>query len=208
MKRVFFITALIGLLAVSCTKENSENNLNPLPTSDYMQLKIGNYWVYEWYRLDSLGNEIPTSEADSSIITGDTNISGKLYYKMLSTKSSHISYLRDSIGYLVDMDGRVLFSDHDFTNIIRTDSIGPGLALVEYMMYDNDSTITAPIGNYPTIELRGKVIPLDPQYPHGINYTHYFYAEGLGMIKSSNYYFSAPHMRVGQRLTNFGNTED
>ena len=118
MKRVFFITAFIGLLAVSCTKENSENNLNPLPTSDYMQLKIGNYWVYEWYRLDSLGNEIPTSEADSSIITGDTNISGKLYYKMLSTKSSHISYLRDSIGYLVDMDGRVLFSDHDFTNII------------------------------------------------------------------------------------------
>lgn len=197
---------ILAVFTTSCKKEDSETPLTPVPQEDYMQLKVGNYWVYEGYKVDSLGNEIPTTYlTDSLIIIGDTNIGSNIYYKKLSTKSLHVSYLRDSSGYLIDQDGRVLFSDHDFMNIIRTDTIGPGIGIIEYMMHDRDCTITAPIGIYPCLEFRGKVIASDPQYPHGINYTHYFYADGVGMIKSSNFFFSAPHLRVGQRLTNYGN---
>jgi hypothetical protein len=53
--------------------------------------------------------------------------------------------------------------------------------------------------------MRGKVISLDPQYPHGINYTHYFYADGMGQIKTSSYFYSAPHLRMERRLISFGN---
>jgi len=90
-------------------------------------------------------------------------------------------------------------------NVIRVDTIGPEIAIIEYTMHLTDSTVITPIGVNPSLELQGKVIPLDPGYTHGINYTHYFYARGYGMIKSSSYYFSSPHIRIGQRLVSFGN---
>ena len=207
MKRVLIILCLLVVFLTGCKKDASEKDPTPIPQEDYMQLKIGNYWVYEMYRVDSSGNENPTGQSDSSIIISDTIIASKLYYKLLSSKGSYVSYLHDSNGYLVDLEGKVLFSDHDFTNILRIDTIGPGLAYIEYKMQDHDTVITAPIGTYPTLEFRGKVIPLNPQSTHGVNYTHYFYAEGLGKIKSESYYFSAPHLKVGQRLIEFGNLE-
>jgi hypothetical protein len=186
MKRVLFITLISVVALAACNKNNSEDELSPVQTPDYMQLKIGNYWVYEKYTIDSDGIENPIwGETDSSIITGDTMIDNIKYYKKLSVNQEHMSYLRNSNGYLVNLEGEVLFSENDFSNIIRVDTIGPGLAYIEYMMHDEDSSINVPIGTYPVIEMRGKVTPLDPQYPHGINYTHYFYADGMGLIKSS-----------------------
>lgn len=206
MKRVILIMAVATMMMVSCNKNDSENELKPVQTSDYMQLKIGNYWVYEKYTIDSAGNENPVwGDPDSSIITGDTMINNIRYFKKFSVNHEHMSYLRDSSGYLINLEGEVLFSESDFSNIIRIDTIGPGLAIIEYMMHDEDSSLNVPVGTYPVIEMRGKVISLDPQYPHGINYTHYYYADGMGMIKSSVYFYSAPNLRMEQRLISFGN---
>lgn len=206
MKRVFLLALILAIFTASCNKDDSETEVIPIPEADYMQLKVGNYWAYEGYRLDSTGNETPiTALTDSLVIIGDTNIRGELYFKQLSTTSLHIAYLRDSSGYLVNGDGEFKFCDHNFNEIFRVDTIHPDLSYIEYMMLDHDSLISVPFGTYSTLEVNGKVIPLDPNYPHGINYTHYFYADGIGMIKSSTYYFSSPQTRIGKRLTNFGN---
>jgi hypothetical protein len=98
-----------------------------------------------------------------------------------------------------------MFSDHDFGHILRTDSIGPGLAVAEYSMINGDTTIVVPSGSYQALDYRGTVTALDPNYPHGINYTYYFYADGMGMVKSSTYFFMAPHLRIEQELLAFGN---
>jgi hypothetical protein len=206
MKRVVLLVVIATMIIVSCKKNDSENELKPVQTSNYMQLKIGNYWVYEKYTIDSAGIENPVwGDPDSSIITGDTMIDNTMYFTKLSANNGNISFLRDSNGYLVNLAGEVLFSENDFSNIIRIDTIGPGLAYIEYMMHDDDSSINIPLGTYPVIEMRGKVISLDPQYPHGINYTHYFYADGMGQIKTSSYFYSAPHLRMERRLISFGN---
>ena len=207
MKRVMIMLTLLTILFTACKKENSETELKPIPETDYMQLKIGNYWVYEWYHLDSSGNETINGTIDSCIIIGDTNIRDHQYFKQTFTYQAHTVYLRDSSGYLINHSGKVIFSNHDFSNIIREDTIGPGLAIATYRMTDNDTTITVPIGTYPVIDFKGKVTALDPQSPHGTHYVHYFYADGLGMIKSSVYYYSAPSLRTGKRLTKFGNIE-
>lgn len=206
MKRVVLLVVIATMISVSCKKNDSENELKSVQTSDYMQLKIGNYWVYEKYTIDSAGVENPVwGEADSSIITGDTMINDMKYFKKFSVNNENMSFLRDSSGYLVNLEGEVLFSENDFSNIIRIDTVGPGLAYIEYMMHNEDSSVSVPIGTYPVIEMRGKVISLDPQYPHGINYTHYFYSDGIGLIKSSYYFYSAPHLRMERRLISFGN---
>ena len=55
-----------------------------------MQLKIGNYWVYEWYRLDSLGNEIPTIQYHANIYLSDTATHRKRKHCKFCTVSVHI----------------------------------------------------------------------------------------------------------------------
>ncbi|MEE4257440.1 MAG: hypothetical protein V2I47_10410 [Bacteroidales bacterium] len=203
MKRVFLILIATSMVLVSCKKDENSEMTDPVIKSDYMQLKIGNYWVYHRHMTNT--NKSSIDEIDSLVITGDTMIDGKQYFKKKSFYQGGTSYLRDSNGYLVDHLGKIMFSDHDFGHILRTDSIGPGLAVAEYSMIKGDTTIVVPSGSYPALDYRGKVTALDPNYPHGINYTYYFYADGFGMVKSSTYFFMAPNQRIEQELIDFGN---
>ncbi len=205
MKRVSFFAIIACLIATSCNKNDSDNEFVPVQTADYMQLKIGNYWVYEQYRLDTSGNEIVFGEPDSSLITGDTLIRGMKYFVLRDINQAHSSYLRDSSGYLVNVDGDIIFSDDDFSNVLRLDTIGPGLATVQYRMIDGDTNISTPLGSFICMYFKGTVESLDPGYPHGTQYTYYFWADGYGMIKSNAYFYNNPSMRTGQRLRAFGN---
>lgn len=206
MKRVFLLILITGIISTSCKKDDPEENPTPLPTADYMQLKVGNYWVYQWYNVDSSGNANPMANSDSSIITADTLIGGRTYYKKLIVQNENfVEFLRDSNGYLVDHMGMVRFSDHDFSKILRVEEIVPDVATIEYQMANQDSLISISLGTYPTYNFRGTVSPMDPQYPFGINYTHNFYADGMGLIKTSSYYFSNPNLRVERRLVRYGN---
>jgi hypothetical protein len=208
MKRVFLIIVLSGIFFTSCKKDETQENPPTQTTADYIQLKLGNYWVYERYNIDTLGNETTSGLSDSLVITSDTLIRGYTYFKKLDVRQNHASYLRDSSGYLVDHLGNILFSNDDFNNILRLDTIGPGLAVIEYEMAEGDTMISIPLGNYQCLDFKGKVTPLQSNYPHGIQYTYYFWADGLGMIKSNSYYFSNPLLRTGQKLIAFGNIED
>jgi len=205
MKRVMIILSMISILLTSCNKDNSETAVTPIPQKDYMQLKVGNYWVYDKYHIDADGNENLSQHKDSVVIIGDTMINDIQYFKQHLIGQSHVVYLRDSSGFLINLEGEVLFSSTDFSNVIRVDTIGNGLAFITYKMEESDTLITVPMGNYPCITFKGTVTALDPNYPHGVQYTYYFYADGFGQVKSSNYFLSNPMLRVERRLSQFGN---
>ena len=117
MKRALLFLAIIGLIFTSCKKDDTaENQSLPEPTKDYMQLKIGNYWVYHRHMMDT--NKSSIDEIDSLVITGDTTINSKQYFKKTSYLQGGTSYLRDSNGYLVNHLGKILFSDHDFGTVL------------------------------------------------------------------------------------------
>lgn len=204
MKRVFLIIVGIVLLA-SCKKEDSEDitPTPPDPVVNYTPLEIGNYWAYQFVAIDPDGNESITSQKDSSIIVGDTMIRNELYYDMFRPENNSSSYLRDSSGFLVDSDGRVLF--YDEPGFIVEDTIEPAMAVIEYTLQPTDTIITVPFGTFDAVTYKGTVTALNPGYPYGVQYTYYFYVDGVGQIKSSNYFFSNPSQRLERRLTNFGN---
>jgi hypothetical protein len=204
MKRVFFLILAAGMIMVSCKKDETTIKADPTAKSDFMQLKIGNYWVYHKIHIDATGSESPPT-VDSLLIIDDTLIRGNKYYKKVFVGHEHVTFLRDSGGYLVDHKGKVIFSDHDFSNVIRTDTIGPGLALAQYRMFDPDTLIQVTYGTFEVLEFRGEITALDPQSSHGTQYTHYYYSEGIGMVKNSCYYYNDPDLKVEQRLVNFGN---
>jgi len=65
-------------LFIGCFKENQESVVYP----DFAMLKVGNYWIYQYFDIDSLGNATATNTYDSCYVEKDTTINGKTYFKI------------------------------------------------------------------------------------------------------------------------------
>src|SRR5512138_3455758 len=127
MKKAFlFLPALMIISLLSCNK--SDDSSSPPPADvDYMALKVGNYWIYQNYDIDTNGVATPTDDWDSAYISKDTVVNGKTYYKMhrkqvLQAPVQLVEFLRDSSGYLVGINGNILMSEDNFTDTLRIDS--------------------------------------------------------------------------------------
>lgn len=157
---------LIALL-FSCKKDKQpDGNLkDDMLYPSYSHLDSGNYWVYALYKTDSLGNGTPTGELDSCFVAKDTVIRGAKWYKYVefSSGSSTYSFLRDSLQYLVDIDGNILFASQDFNTVFYNRyAVFPGhqvapvdtVAFVTRQMVDKDKLITVPAGTFGTSTMR------------------------------------------------------
>lgn len=150
--------ALLCLTIIaSCRKKNQD----PEGVNDYAQLKPGNYWIYQTFRVGDTSVFNPPSQVDSIYVEKDTTIRGNIYHKLVENYGGEITYLRDSSDYLVNHIGQVQFSANDFTNTFftyymvrpgvgRNDSVG----LFTRKMADRDLAIAVPAGNFITVSMR------------------------------------------------------
>jgi hypothetical protein len=110
MKKIFLSTAIALLFLQSCKDEDVS------PTTSAPAISIvtspGSYWVYQWYDIDTAGNETINRYSDSIYIAGDTAINGNLYVIFTGTElgSPNVSYLRDSASYVVASTGKILWN--------------------------------------------------------------------------------------------------
>lgn len=164
MKKLMFVCVILPMLfAVSCKKDDKDEP-KPQVKSDYLNLKVGNYWVYEHYKIDSLGNETHTSYVDSVVITRDTMINNLLYYvfegvEMSGSQWKTLGYYRDSAKCLVDRNGNVIFSEINFSDTINeiVSYITPPdtLFYIYTLMEDPGKTITVPAGTFNALNAKG-----------------------------------------------------
>ena len=73
----FLVISCVSLLICSCEKPDDDNDpITPAPLvyDNYSQLKVGNYWIYQRFEVDSLGIGTPTSVYDSCYVEKDTLI--------------------------------------------------------------------------------------------------------------------------------------
>lgn len=127
MKTRILVGMYLLVALVACQKESDV--INPViedPT--YFPLTTGSYWVYNTYKIDSLKNEELISENDTTTIIGDTNLNG-YQYKVFYGKEYGFSgsktekYLRDSLGYIVNSDGNIVFSQTNFIDTLYSETI-------------------------------------------------------------------------------------
>ncbi|MNU49985.1 hypothetical protein D3C71_389410 [compost metagenome] len=115
MKKILAFT-ILSLTFLSCKKDKIEPLTPESPaTTSYVHVKTtGSYWVYDWYDVDSIGNETlwATSWKDTMRIVGDTTINGKVFqhYKGKEWNSPREYYNRDSSGYVVGINGKIAYS--------------------------------------------------------------------------------------------------
>lgn len=126
-------------------------------TSNYGQLKTGNYWIYQIYDVDSLGNATPTTDFDSCYVAKDTIINGNIYFEMHrpgATIPNPISYLRDSATYIVNNYGKIVFSSTDFSSTFSSSyNIAPPTDTIYKTitrMTDKNVSVSTPAGTFIT----------------------------------------------------------
>lgn len=126
VKKILAFT-ILSLAVLSCKKDKIEP-IEPQPANpSYTHVKtVGSYWVYDWYDVDSIGNETPLSfnEKDTIRIVGDTTINGKIYqhYKGKQFNTPAEYYTRDSSGYVINMEGSIAYSYLGVPMLLNTSS--------------------------------------------------------------------------------------
>jgi hypothetical protein len=208
MKKIsFLVMILVSIITVSCKKDTG-SSITPLDP-DYYQLKVGNYWVYQEYDIDTNGIVTTKDKWDSAYIEKDTLINGNLYYKLwerpiiLMPEQTPV-FLRDSSGYLVGSSGKNYYCcDNNFTNILWSDTVGGSLANRIVRMTGRDSVVSVPAGNFQSITVQAAIIPINPDDPHPTRYQHTVYGKSVGKLMSNSFYYDSGK-KFEARLVRYG----
>lgn len=203
MRNLFFFS-LVLLAFFSCKKDDTNDNDNQNnPTYDnYFPLKIGNYWVYQYNKLDTNGNETLLQIIDSNWVDRDTIINNHTYFIIGGssfgyTNPDGINYMiRDSNGHFVNQYGQILLSATNFSTKFNLNSIYTGTdTLVDLydQMFKTTNLVNVPAGDFnvinkrTTITYRQKVPGVD-----SIRYSHSYFSKNVGNIYSTILFYSNP----------------
>ena len=207
MKRIFFILSLI-LLIYSCKKDvaipSVKNNTPPSPqiqsSEDYYPLKKGNWWVYDYYQMNTSSGTEQFDHRDSVYIVGDTIINGYRYAYQKNTYQNGWLYLRDSSGYMLTIGGeRILFSSTNFTDTLYI--YNPAYPFTVYSkMIHTDTLISTPVGSFHSIS-RGYIWRYNNQ-PLPKN-EYLFFGRGIGLTQYCHWYYPNCVGKIEGRLVKY-----
>lgn len=215
------LTIAVCIATIACKKEKTFTLTPPTPPpppnttyyDDYMALKPGNYWIYEYYELDSAnGTAHAMGTYDSAYVEKDTVINRRTYhvynYRNIFSNEKRTRYLRDSLSYTVEISGRIVFSSEDFTTVFRTYIFGPNgvtdysINVTEQMGFRNETTVVD-AGTFTTSAfLETYIFPAS--YPYGPmrQYAHY-YTKGVGLIKETTGFYEQSPKVYEKRLLRY-----
>jgi hypothetical protein len=190
MKRTLGFFLSLTFVAISCKKDKDQPSPNStMQSTDYGKLAVGNYWIYERFKIDSLGVATSMNIYDSCYISKDTIINGKTFFEMYRPDlyGPFYSYLRDSSACILDNYGRIQFAPNDFSTIFRTTyptaSSTDTIAECLFKMNHKDSLINTPAGNFTTsdFQIAHNMYPAWTSF-YSIRYSNTCYADNVGII--------------------------
>jgi len=213
MKNLLFFIAIASI--ISCKNENPSP---PLPASEklnHMPLTVGSYWVYEHFAVDTTnGINASTGRKDSIVIYSDTLINNKKYVVRMGIAPflginnwGLIDILRDSLGYLVDESGVVLFAENNFVDTFNVWSLVLGnndtLANIFYNMEHYLDDIQTPSGIYTGgLNYKGTVTQYNANGP----FTKYFqniYVKDVGKVLETTFFLGQTQSWIEKRLSHY-----
>lgn len=201
---------LLCLCFISCS---SDDNTISEPEENFFGLKVGNTWVYEYYRRQNPQEAMydATGVKDSVEVTGTQMINGNEFFAYRIRTSGNDSnspfyfengertyYFRDSLGYLIADNGAVIFSREDEQEFFLYEG---GVYPVYTARGETTEIVATEAGQfdceYMDIYARdenGEVLPgSDKKY----------FAAGIGEIISTTSFVSDPIPVVERRLLSY-----
>jgi len=196
LKRFLFVAITFAILAC-----NSDDNINPLEEEvavaedvGFYALKIGNSYSYLGYKRDGVladdlmelnGIEYSLTITDTAIIDGEKYFERTFFTTGNDSDSSvfplngeSIDYVRDSIGYLINSDGEILFSQTNPADYLITDQDWGDL----FGVFNSEVVdIEAPAGTFSCYGNTLYAILTDTTEP-APGRAKRFYSDGIGFV--------------------------
>ncbi len=201
MKNLFYTLSflLIILFISACEKDKICTTSDPCaPTMRYFPMAIGNYWIYEVAHYDaSTEIETITGKKDTIRIIGDTLIGSDLYYTfekdqfVPSIVRKDTVYLRDSIGYIVNPQGDIIFTASGFSGLVyrRVLLQTPGANYYfRYSILDTLSLQTTPAGTFDCLDYSACLFLNGIKDPRVI---HRYHSEDVGLVFENSFFVSS-----------------
>ncbi len=200
--RSYLVIAAASVLVSSCKKDDLAPTSGPVESatiSDFSQLTVGNYWVYEIVDLDSLGNDVLTwTLVDSMVVTGDSIIDGIPYMCV----ASFVGLNADGISpQRIDGDKLVsqyetLFQFGEFGSVIRTDTVA-GLIYMDYIVDPMPVSLNVPAGTFSSYAMVGHVTSISEAMVPPHRFPTYHWAAGVGLVRFRTF---SPLTSLGREL--------
>ncbi|MEY5041788.1 MAG: hypothetical protein RLZZ414_1341 [Bacteroidota bacterium] len=212
MRNVFLLGIIVIILISSCKKEEDVIEQPTTKSVDYTPLTVGNFWVYENYSIDTLGNETVLIQKDSIVVDRDTVIGSYTYFILEGTSYPTINVwgivdiVRDSSDYLVNERGQILFSSDNFSGIL-SEKIeiynSDTLYTLSYQMETVSGSIVVPAGTFDDIlNYKGVLLRYKPTNANNPEYYNNYFAPDIGKIVETWSYLSNPTL-YQKRLINY-----
>lgn len=212
--RLYCLCLLLGLCA--CDKKDSEGIRS---VSEYAPMKVGSYWIYQYYQVDDNGNEVsggtwqPPTVLDSVYVEKDTMVGNNRYYKVIDESlPQELWLMRDSSNYLVDQTGRIRLAPADFKHVFYETQreaffISPdSVFIVQQRMADWDKVIGTPAGSFTTISM-DEIYTFIPfahdQRGKSERRIHNRYAKGVGMVSQTMPFYTSNPYYLERRLLRY-----
>lgn len=214
MKKSWLVLVACSTI-ISCKKNESSDLPTPPPSGfkEYMPLQVGNYWVYNVYSEDTLGNKYLIDSNDTITVVGDTIIDSLTYFVLKSSKSTsqlfsptRTFYYQNIAGELVTPDKVLLSQTQDTLKSLGCSgfSFDPSCKYNLAIYSKRNDYASCPLGVFPTATTMHWV-----QDKYGTEWNASFrdvyirrgsYAEKIGRIRSECVFMSNPHNLFSQEL--------
>jgi hypothetical protein len=201
MKARYLLLFLI-LVIISCKKETIVI-IDPLDIdnkpSEYFPMEVGNFWVYESYKVSD--NQEEFLRFDTVSIIKDTIVGAdKFYFFEKSSASSLISF-SEVLGvknhHIVDENGITFLSSIHNDTLALSQFGGGNLSLLTWINTEYEMPeIRVPLGNFNSneVEMIDKVIEVnfsnEPVSPNNPRRFHNYFVKNIGMIWSETAFVS------------------
>lgn len=221
MKNLILTLCTITLL-MSCKKDETPAIIDPVDFPVYGNLKVGNYWAYQHFLIDTNRVATPLDKFDTCYVEKDTVIDGYLYYKMIRPRLAParkyiVYYWREYQGNIYDTAGVIRFSSEDFTTLFDTDvhysdaSQTDTSYVTTSKMVDKDKLVTTPAGEFVTLNYQTKYVM--GAWWHGWHggenrYSDKRFAKDIGIVTETLDIYSSVPTYTERRLVSYGNNTD
>jgi hypothetical protein len=210
LKNKFYLIFTLTLLIISCKKENS-STVTEINYPNFSAVKPGNYWIYQHYKIDNSGNSTPMDIFDSCYVEKDTMINSKKYYKLNRPNHGNLfpinNLIRDSLHYIINSKGEILFSSQDFQTIFisyydilnSTDTITHTV----FKMEDKNATTITQAGTFTTSNAEKTIYLYSNNIVSNVKTGNTLYSEKTGIITESANIFQFAMYNYERRLVRY-----
>lgn len=197
MSKIPFCLFLLSLILFSACQEQSVTpNYNSC--DGYCVHTVGSYWIYQNVLIDSNNVERILPIEDTISIIGDTVINNHTYAILKGILIPYlphqtpniIGYVRDSLHYLIDEKGNILFSSQDFNSILaehsftRVENNNTYTNTYRYKMEDIVDSLTVPVGTFKVLNVQEIAVSTNPIENAVFSFKNraQYYASGVGKV--------------------------